>query len=78
MKLGGAGIVDADEFYCLLKNAAEGGALPIVPVLRTLLVEAWFAHLATWTNTSSSSRATARNPVVSIVCDAASSHNFFS
>jgi asparagine synthase (glutamine-hydrolysing) len=78
MKLGSAGIVDTDAFHNLLEKAVEGGALPIVPVLRTLLIEAWLAHLATWTYDSGSSKAPARNQIIFNACDAASSHTFFS
>jgi asparagine synthase (glutamine-hydrolysing) len=78
MKLGSAAIVDVDAFHYVLKNAAEGGALPIVPVLRTLLVEAWLTHLATWTSDPSSLKTPARNPPVFHASDAARSHNFFS
>jgi len=78
MNLSSAGIVNADAFRCLLKKAAEGEPLPIVPVLRTLLLEAWLAHLASWTYGSSSLKAPARNQMVFHPCDAESSHNFFS
>ena len=78
MKLSSAGIVNADKFRNLLKKAAEGEALPVVPVLRTLLLEAWLAHLASWTYDSSSLRAPARSQMVFNPCDVASSHNFFS
>jgi asparagine synthase (glutamine-hydrolysing) len=78
MKLGNAGIVDADGFLRLLKKATEGGPLPIVPVLRTLLIEAWLTHLATWANRSGSFRVRARNQIVFNTSDGASSHNFFS
>ena len=54
MNLSRAGIVNADAFRCLLKKASEGEALPVVPVLRTLLLEAWLAHLVSWTYDSSS------------------------
>jgi asparagine synthase (glutamine-hydrolysing) len=78
MNLSRAGIVNADAFRCLLKKAAEGEALPVVPVLRTLLLEAWLAHLASWTYDSSSVKAAARKQMVFNPRDAASSHNFFS
>jgi asparagine synthase (glutamine-hydrolysing) len=78
MRLERAGIVDADAFRCLLKAAADGGPLPIVPVLRTLLIEAWLAHLASWTYGSGSSKAPARNQIAFNACEAASPHNFFS
>ena len=78
MNLSRAGIVDADAFRCLLRKAAEGGALPIVPVLRTLLIEAWLAHLASWTYGSGSLKAPARNQLVFNACDAVNSHDFFS
>jgi asparagine synthase (glutamine-hydrolysing) len=78
MNLSSAGIVNEDAFRGLLKKAAEGGPLPVVPVLRTLLLEAWLAHLASWTCDSGSLKAPARNQMVFNPCDAASSHNFFS
>jgi asparagine synthase (glutamine-hydrolysing) len=78
MNLSSAGIVNADAFRCLLKNAAEGGLLPIVPVLRTLLLEAWLAHLASWTYDSGSLKAPARKQMVFTPYDTASSQSFFS
>jgi asparagine synthase (glutamine-hydrolysing) len=78
MNLSSAGIVNRDAFRCLLKNAAKGGPLPIVPVLRTLLLEAWLAHLASWSGDSSSLKAPARKQMVFTPCDAASSQSFFS
>jgi asparagine synthase (glutamine-hydrolysing) len=77
MKLSRAGMVDANAFRGVLKKAAEGGALPIVPVLRTLLIEAWLTHLETWTNHGGSFEAP-RKQIVFDTCDAASSQNFFS
>ena len=52
MFAGQAGIVDAAAFRQCLKQAAQGGELPIVHVLRTLLIEAWLKHLSTWTKPS--------------------------
>jgi asparagine synthase (glutamine-hydrolysing) len=49
MTLHRAGIVDAAAFRAFLTKAADGGELPIVPALRTLLVEAWLSHLEAWT-----------------------------
>jgi hypothetical protein len=43
-----AGIVDAAAFRQSLGKAADGGDIPIVPALRTVLVEAWLAHLLRW------------------------------
>ncbi len=42
------GIVEADAFRECLKKAAETGELPILPVLRTLVVEAWLTNVARW------------------------------
>jgi asparagine synthase (glutamine-hydrolysing) len=42
------GIVDAAAFREFLHKAAETGELPILPVLRTLVVEAWLTNLARW------------------------------
>jgi asparagine synthase (glutamine-hydrolysing) len=42
------GIVNADAFREFLQKAAETGELPILPVLRTLVVEAWLTNLARW------------------------------
>jgi asparagine synthase (glutamine-hydrolysing) len=78
MNLSSAGIVNADKFRNLLKKAAESEPLPVVPVLRTLLLEAWLAHLASWTADSISLKAPARKQRVFNPCDAAGSHNFFS
>lgn len=44
-----AGIVDSRTFRECLKEAAAGGELRVVALLRTLLVEAWLAHLVSWT-----------------------------
>jgi asparagine synthase (glutamine-hydrolysing) len=78
MNLSRAGIVDPNAFRDLLKNAAQGGPFPIVPVLRTLLIEAWLAQLASWTYDSGSFEASARNQIAFNACEAAGSHNFFS
>jgi len=43
-----AGIVDAASFRQFLSKASRGGDIPIVPALRTVLVEAWLAHLLRW------------------------------
>jgi asparagine synthase (glutamine-hydrolysing) len=43
-----AGIVDGSAFRKSLREAVDGGELPIVPALRTLLVEAWLSHLESW------------------------------
>ena len=47
-----AGIVDARAFRNFLRKAAEGGDLLLVPVLRTLLIEAWLTHVEIRTNMS--------------------------
>jgi asparagine synthase (glutamine-hydrolysing) len=44
------GIVDKNKFRQSLKRAADGQATPVVPLLRTLLVEAWLRHISTWTD----------------------------
>jgi asparagine synthase (glutamine-hydrolysing) len=43
-----AGIVDAAAFRQSLRKASDGEDIPIVPALRTVLVEAWLAHLLRW------------------------------
>ena len=43
-----AGIVDAAAFQQSLRKASDGEDIPIVPALRTVLLEAWFAHLLRW------------------------------
>jgi asparagine synthase (glutamine-hydrolysing) len=43
------GIVDKNKFRQSLKRAADGETTPVVPLLRTLLVEAWLRHISTWT-----------------------------
>jgi asparagine synthase (glutamine-hydrolysing) len=52
MSLTRAGIVDEDVFRNLLVKASEGGELPVVQALRTLLLEAWLSHLELWTSRS--------------------------
>ena len=78
MHLSNAGIVNADAFRDLLRKATEGGPLPIVTVLRTLLLEAWLAHLASLTYSSGSLQEPARNQLVFSPCNAAISRRFFS
>jgi len=43
------GIVDKQKFQQHLKQIAEGQSVPVVPLLRTLLVEAWLRHISHWT-----------------------------
>jgi asparagine synthase (glutamine-hydrolysing) len=43
-----AGIVDAAAFQQSLRKASDGEDIPIVPALRTVLLEAWLAHLLRW------------------------------
>ena len=43
------GIVDRNKFRQSLKRAADGQTTPVVPLLRTLLIEAWLRHISTWT-----------------------------
>ena len=43
-----AGIVDAAAFRQSLRKASDGEDIPIVPALRTVLLEAWLAHLWRW------------------------------
>ena len=43
------GIVDKNKFRQSLTRAADGQTTPVVPLLRTLLVEAWLRHIPTWT-----------------------------
>jgi len=45
-----ARIVDAEAFRNFLEKAANGGELLLVPVLRTLLIEAWLTHLESRTS----------------------------
>jgi asparagine synthase (glutamine-hydrolysing) len=52
MSLTRARIVDEDVFRNLLVKASEGGELPVVQALRTLLLEAWLSHLELWTSRS--------------------------
>jgi asparagine synthase (glutamine-hydrolysing) len=78
MNLSRSGIVNLNAFRDLLKNAPEGGTLPIVPVLRTLLIEAWLAHLASWTYDSGSVEAPTQDQILFNPGDATRSHNFFS
>ena len=42
------GIVDRQKFQHYLKQAAEGQSIPVVPLLRTFLVEAWLRHISGW------------------------------
>lgn len=42
------GIVDRQKFQHYLKQAAEGQSVPVVPLLRTFLVEAWLRHISRW------------------------------
>ena len=42
-------IVDRSGFQRSLRRAAEGQGVPMIPILRTLLVEAWLRHLSEWT-----------------------------
>ena len=46
-----AGIVDGAAFRKALKEP-EGGEFPIIPALRTLLVEEWLSHLESWNRCS--------------------------
>jgi hypothetical protein len=41
--------VDKDKFRQSLKQAADGETTPVVPLLRTLLIEAWLRHISAWT-----------------------------
>ncbi len=43
------GIVDRNKFQQSLTRAAGGEAMPVVPLLRTLLIEAWLRHIFRWT-----------------------------
>jgi asparagine synthase (glutamine-hydrolysing) len=43
-----AGIVDAAAFRRSLGKASYGEDIPVVPALRTVLLEAWLAHLLRW------------------------------
>ncbi len=43
------GIVDRNKFQQRLTRAAGGEATPVVPLLRTLLIEAWLRHISRWT-----------------------------
>ena len=43
------GIVDNHKFQQHLRRAAEGQDQPVVPLLRTLLLEAWLRHISRWT-----------------------------
>jgi asparagine synthase (glutamine-hydrolysing) len=47
---GRARVVDAEAFRAYLEKAADGGELLLVPVMRTLLIEAWLTHLEIRTN----------------------------
>lgn len=49
------GIVDEHQFQQHLKRAAEGQEEPIVPLLRTLLLEAWLRHVSSWVPPAKSS-----------------------
>src|SRR5262249_45963228 len=42
------GIVDGDRFRNFLGNAREADDIAILPVLRTLVVEAWLTNLVRW------------------------------
>ena len=53
MNLHRAGVVDEEAFRKSLLEAFEGGEFPIVPAIRTLLLEAWLSHLERWTGGSS-------------------------
>jgi asparagine synthase (glutamine-hydrolysing) len=44
------GIVDRQKFHQHLKQATAGQPVPIVPLLRTFLVEAWLRHISRWTD----------------------------
>lgn len=46
------GIVDRQKFHQHLKQATAGQPVPVVPLLRTFLVEAWLRHLSRWTDCS--------------------------
>src|ERR1051326_8294095 len=48
MVLAELGIVDNHKFQQHLKRAAEGQDQPVVPLLRTLLLEAWLRHISFW------------------------------
>jgi asparagine synthase (glutamine-hydrolysing) len=49
MLAGDLHIVEQSRFQRSLRRAAEGQAVPVIPILRTLLVEAWLRHLSEWT-----------------------------
>lgn len=50
MLLSDLGVVNAAKFHQNLKGAAEGQAVPVIPLLRTLLLEAWLGHISEWTD----------------------------
>ena len=62
MSLNRAGIVDEEVFRKSLLAASEGSEFPMVPVLRTLLLEAWLSHLGSW-RASSAQAPFETNPV---------------
>jgi len=49
MLLGDLGVVNTTQFQQSLRRAAEGQAIPIIPLLRTILLEAWLRHISQWT-----------------------------
>jgi hypothetical protein len=42
------GIIDKNRFQQHLKRAAEGQEQRVVPLQRTLLLEAWLRHVSHW------------------------------
>lgn len=42
------GITNAEEFRFALQKAHDGQAIPIVPLMRTLVVERWLTNLSSW------------------------------
>ena len=49
MLLEDLGVVQLAKFQQCLQAAAEGQAIPVVPLLRTILLEAWLRHISQWT-----------------------------
>jgi asparagine synthase (glutamine-hydrolysing) len=78
MTLSRAGIVDADAFRASLAKVEEGGDLPIVSMLRTLLIEAWLTHITAWTGSEFAKSAHAQTSRVIPTGDAARPQRFFS
>lgn len=49
MLLSDLGVVKAAKLQQSLKQAAEGQAIPVLPLLRAILLEAWLRHISEWT-----------------------------